>query len=99
MSGLSSIFFVPALQYKYILISSFPYRCTEAVLLLSGYHSVPRRKMMWERQQDCFNELVAKNIRRNQMDAVLTCLHFRDNADMDGDGFYKVRYRNKLTGT
>jgi hypothetical protein len=54
---------------------------------------------MWERQQDCFNELVAKNIRRNQMDAVLTCLHFRDNADMDGDGFYKVRYRNKLTGT
>lgn len=66
------------------------YRCTEAVLLLSGYHSVPRRRMLWERQPDCFNKLVADSIRRTQMDAVLSCLHFRDNADTDDDGYYKV---------
>lgn len=67
------------------------YRCTEAVLLLSGYQTVPRRKMLWERSPDCFNKLVSDSIRRTQMDAVLSCLHFRDNAHADGDSYYKVR--------
>jgi len=58
---------------------------------MSGYHSVPRRKMLWEKQPDCYNELVATSIRRTQMDSMLHCLHFRDNADMDDDSFYKVR--------
>jgi len=67
------------------------YRCTEAVLLLSGYATVPRRKMLWERSPDCFNKLVADNVRRTQVDAVLSCLHFRDNAEADQDSYYKVR--------
>lgn len=74
----------------------FLFRCTEAVLLLSGYHSVPRRKMMWETSPDCHNQLVAKNVRRNQVDAVLQCLHFRDNADADDDGYYKVKCKYYL---
>ncbi len=63
----------------------------EAVLLHSGYHSVPRRKMLWELKQDCHNNLVADNIRRDKMDAMLQCLHFRDNAKIDDDGYFKVR--------
>jgi hypothetical protein len=57
---------------------------------MSGYNSIPRRKMLWERQPDCYNELVARSIRRTQVDSVLHCLHFRDNANMDGDSYYKV---------
>jgi hypothetical protein len=66
------------------------YRCTEAVLLMSGYNGLPRRKMLWERQPDCFNQLVSNSIRRTQMDSMLACLHFRDNANLNSDGFYKV---------
>jgi hypothetical protein len=63
----------------------------EAVLLHSGYNSVPRRKMLWELKPDCRNELVAGAIRRDQMDAVLQCLHFRDNSKLDADGYFKVQ--------
>lgn len=58
---------------------------------MSGYNSVPQRKMMWEKQPDCYNELVASSIRRDQMSQMLSCLHFRDNADLDDDSYFKVR--------
>ncbi len=67
------------------------YRCTEAMLLHSGYHTVPRRWMLWQQKADCYNQLVAENIRRREVDAVLSCLHFRDNSNIDKDGYYKVR--------
>lgn len=47
--------------------------------------------MLWELKQDCHNNLVADNIRRDQMDAMLQCLHFRDNTKLDDDGYFKVR--------
>ena len=34
------------------------------MLLHSGYHSVPRRMMIWELKPDCHNALIADNIRR-----------------------------------
>jgi hypothetical protein len=46
--------------------------------------------MLWELKPDCRNELVSDAIRRREMDAVLQCLHFRDNAQIDSDGYYKV---------
>ncbi len=72
-------------------ISLNTYRCTEATLLHSGYNGVPRRKMLWELKQDCHNSMVADNIRRDEVDAVLTCLHFRDNSNLDDDPYFKVR--------
>lgn len=60
------------------------------MLLHSGYHNVPRRKMLWELKPDCRNELVAEAIRRDEVDAVLKCLHFRDNSKIDDDGYFKV---------
>jgi hypothetical protein len=81
------------------LVNMDTYRCTEAVLLMSGYHKVPRRRMMWEKKGDCFNPLVAKSIRRKQMEAVLSCLHFRDNAKEDKDSYYKVQLQlSKILG-
>ncbi len=47
--------------------------------------------MLWELKPDCHNNLVADNIRRDTMDAMLQCLHFRDNAKIDDDGYFKVR--------
>lgn len=46
---------------------------------------------MWEKQPDCYNKLVASTIRRDQMTHMLSCLHFRDNAYLDEDPYYKVR--------
>ncbi len=69
-------------------------RCTEAALLLSGYHSPPRRRMMWEVKGDCYNTLVASNVRRDTVDTILKSLHFRDNTLIDKsepDIYFKVR--------
>lgn len=68
------------------------YRCTEAVLLHSGYHHVPARNMLWQKRNDCHNSLVSDNIRRDDVDAMLRCLHFRDNLQLDDDPFYKVSH-------
>lgn len=46
--------------------------------------------MLWELQADCHNQLVADAIRRDEADAVLQCLHFRDNSLLDEDGYFKV---------
>jgi len=61
------------------------------MLLHSGYHTIPQRKMLWEQQQDCHNNLVAGAIRRDEADAVLKSLHFRDNTKIDEDCYFKVR--------
>ena len=66
-------------------------RCTEAMLLHSGYHSVPRRMMIWELKPDCHNALIADNIRRRKLDAVLSCLYFQDNSKLDNNGYFKVQ--------
>jgi hypothetical protein len=47
--------------------------------------------MLWELKPDCHNPLIAEAIRRDEVVAVVKALHFRDNADMDGDAYYKVR--------
>lgn len=60
------------------------------MLLHSGYHTVPRRNMLWQQKADCYNPLVAESIRRREVEAVLSCLHFRDNTSIDEDGYYKV---------
>ena len=73
------------------MVNMDTYRCTEALLLHSGYHSVPHRRMLWEAKPDCHNSLIADAIRRDEADAVLKCLHFCDNNLMDDDNFYKVR--------
>jgi hypothetical protein len=57
------------------------------MFLQSGYHSVPRRRMLWQEKPDCWNKLVAEAIRRDDVDSVLKCLHFRDS-----DGYFKVSF-------
>jgi hypothetical protein len=63
------------------------------LLLHSGYNTVPKRKMLWEQKLDCHNELISNAIRRHQVDAVLSCLHFRDNSKIDEDSYFKVKLK------
>jgi len=71
---------------------AFLFRCTEALLLHSGYAPLPRRKMLWENKVDCRSPMVTEAIRRDEVDAVLANLHFRDNKDITGDDrYYKVK--------
>ena len=75
-----------------LFIFVFIFRCTEALLLHSGYAPLPRRKMLWENKVDCRNPMVTEAIRRDEVDAVLANLHFCDNAAMTGeDRYYKVK--------
>ena len=78
------------------VVTKDTYRCTEAFLLHSGYHSVPRRRMLWEQKLDCRNTLVAESIRRDKVDAMLKSLHFRDNSKMDDDIYFKVLFTFRL---
>ena len=73
------------------LISFDVYRCTEAMMLHSGYNNIPRRRMMWEQKMDCHNVLVSEALRRDEGEAMLKCLHFRDNTKADGDSYFKLR--------
>ena len=66
-------------------------KCLEAFLLHTGYHQVPRRRMVWELSGDCHNPFIADNIRRDTLENILQCLHFRDNSKVDDDIYFKVR--------
>lgn len=67
-------------------------KCILGVLILSGYVSVPRRRMYWENLADTHHDLVANALRRNRFEAIFTHIHFADNNDLNKDNkFAKVR--------
>ena len=59
------------------------FRCTEAVLLHTSYHQILSHRMVWENRGDRHNPFIADNIRCDTFEAVLMCLHFRDNTLID----------------
>lgn len=62
------------------------------VLLLSGYVTVPRRKMYWQSQKDSNNQVVCEAISRDRFDFIMSNLHVCNNDTLDGkDRFGKVR--------
>lgn len=62
------------------------------ILLLSGYVSVPRRRMYWENSRDTHNESVANVMARDRFEFILTNLHCCDNDNLSpNDRFAKVR--------
>ena len=46
--------------------------------------------MICESMGDCRNPFIADSIRRDTIEAVMSNVHFRDNALADGDKYYKV---------
>ncbi|XP_030747121.1 piggyBac transposable element-derived protein 3-like [Sitophilus oryzae] len=62
------------------------------ILLLSGYVSVPRRRMFWENSSDCHNNIVSNSMSRNRFEHILSNIHCCDNNNLDkNDRFAKVR--------
>ena len=59
--------------------------CLQAVMLLSGYNSVPNRRMYWQDQPDTRCPIVYDNIRRDTIDHIISILHFVDNNEESND--------------
>ncbi|XP_045133533.1 piggyBac transposable element-derived protein 3-like [Portunus trituberculatus] len=76
---------------------TFQLTCNEmkvfiSILLLSGYNTLPRRRLCWSMELDVRNELIASSMRRNRFDEIMKHLHAADNTDLDKeDKFAKVR--------
>ena len=67
------------------------FRCTEAFFIWSGFNGAPQVRMNWELCPEVRSEYIANNLRRTEVEAVLRCLHFRDNKLMDDDRYFKIR--------
>ena len=62
------------------------------ILLISGYCTVPRRRLYWSSECDVRNEMIASAMSRNRFDEILASLHCANNAELPhGDRFGKVR--------
>ena len=63
------------------------------IILMTGYNSVPNRRMYWAQKPDLHNAMIANALRRDTCEDVLSVLHFTDNTQRtDGtDKFHKAR--------
>ena len=58
--------------------------CSIAVLILSGYCTLPRRRMYWEGQSDSRCQLVADNIRCTVFEDFMSNVHVEDPENLPG---------------
>ncbi|XP_046392163.1 piggyBac transposable element-derived protein 3-like [Ischnura elegans] len=62
------------------------------ILLFSGYHFLPRKRLFWNTDDDCNVTIVRETMRRNRFDDILRYLHLADNTNLDtSDRLYKIR--------
>lgn len=63
-----------------------------AILLLSGYSPVLRRRMYWSSEEDVSKEAVQSAMSRNRFEELMRYLHVKDNSSLDiEDRMSKVR--------
>jgi len=73
-------------------VNSDEIRAFLAVLILSSYTSLPRRRMYWEQAADCHNQVAAILMTRNRFDEVMRYMHLADNNRLNKDDkFAKLR--------
>lgn len=62
------------------------------ILILSGYHSLPRERLYWCRDEDVEVNFVSKHMSRNRFEEIKRFLHVANNDDADtNDKLYKIR--------
>ena len=62
------------------------------ILLFSGYHSLPRQRLYWNRDEDVNVPFVSSHMSRNRFDEIKKYVHLADNDKVDAnDKLYKVR--------
>ena len=63
-----------------------------AILILTGYHSLPRTKLFWEKEEDVGVAMVYEAMSRKDFEEIKRYIHFADNGNLDNnDKFAKVR--------
>ena len=76
------------------VITASNIRVALAIMMLSGYSSVPDRRLYWCRDGDVCNTLVAQGMRRDTFEQLLRVLHLAGSSKMNSnkpDTYYKVR--------
>ena len=63
-----------------------------AMLLLSGYNVLTRRRMYWENSEDVKNDSMSRAMSRNRFEEILSVLHCCDNNNLQTEE--KVRKEN-----
>ena len=53
------------------------------ILILSGYHTLPSRRLYWSMDDDVRVDLVAKAMSRDRFEEILRFLHFTDNQTLN----------------
>lgn len=67
-------------------------KLTLAIIILSGYIPLPRRRMFWENAEDSRNEAVSSALSINRFEEILSCLHLADNDHLNtNDKMAKIR--------
>ena len=56
-----------------------------AIIVLSGFVPLPRRRLLWDSRPDTRNEAVASSITLNRFEELLRYLHFADNTKLNPD--------------
>jgi DNA excision repair protein ERCC-6 len=56
-------------------LTSSEFKCFLGIILLSGYVSVPRRRMFWEQRTDARNVFVSAAMRRDHFETIFSNLH------------------------
>ena len=62
------------------------------LLLISGYNTIPCRRLYWSLEPDVQNEMVTNYLRRNRLDGIAKYFHTTDNTNLSkSDKFTKIR--------
>lgn len=56
-----------------------------AILLISGYSRVPRRRLYWSNDEDVQNDAIQSAMTRDRFDEFMRYIHVSDNVDLDPD--------------
>ena len=64
--------------------------CFLGILLVSGYHSAPYRRLYLSNEPDMHNDLITASMRRKKFDEIVQYLHLADNSQITTDRYYKI---------
>lgn len=57
-------------------ITDYEIRCFLAILIVSGYNSVPSRRFFWDSKEYARNLLIYKAVRRDRFEQIMRFVHF-----------------------
>ena len=63
-----------------------------AILIVSGYNSLPSKSLYWSHDPDLHNNAISNAMRRDRLEMIMKCLHFNATDTIDRtDKYCKLR--------